>query len=577
MDAYDSVGPIWYAAQFYAKPLGAVELRVMARREDGDMEEATPEEAALLDRIRGPLGGGRALLQAQYGRLRFLNGECYLLVTVNADGDEVWEIVSVFEVEVRDGRVFRDTGAGKVEYRDVSADPPTAIGTGEAVVYRLWKPHPRRSGVADSPLRAVLDDAEEFRLLSLSVRARARSRAAGAGVLLYPDEVSIAAPFVDAPDDDPDADPFMRVLTDALMAPIADPGAASGVVPITLSVPGDTIEQFRHLDLRPASAYEEKDLRDEALRRIATGLDLPPEVLLGTADVNHWGSWLISEKEWKSHVEPVCREMCEDLTSVYLRPAARAAGLARAEDLVVWYDETAAVMPPDRTEDAKDAYDRYAISADALRRAGGFDDEDAPDDDELVRRIAIDTGDSTLLTTGEPAPTPEPVAPTPPGAPQAPVDGAEPADAGEVDPSPPDPAATATAALTGRLTAAADLVFDRARHLAGQRVLGRGQRDWRNQPPAILAGAAPGDVPRLLAQHAMWDASRFGDPDTLVAGAGRGAEARIVAWGVEPTTARLLVAAVERYAADTLLLERPDAMPPEVRALCVQGGMLVSA
>lgn len=577
MDRYDDCGPIWYAAQFYAKPLSKVELVVKRRdAETGDLSDAPPVVAALLDRIAGPGDGGRSLLQSQYGKLRFLCGECYLLVTFDdAAQREVWEVVSVAEVAVKDGKVVRDNGIRKDEYRDVSTDPPAALGGDEAVVYRLWNPHPRKSGLADAPMRAVLDDADEFRLLSLAVRSRATSRAAGAGLLLYPDEASLAPAVVD-PDDDPDADPFMRLLVDAMMAPISEPGAASAVVPITVRVPSDMIEHFRHIDLRPQSAYEEKDLRDEALRRIATGLDLPPEVLLGTADVNHWGSWLISEKEWQTHVEPVCRQMCEELTSLYLRPAARAAGVADFDEYVVWYDASAAVLPTDQTADAREAFDRYAISAEALRRAGGFDEVDAPTVDELVRRIALDTGDATLLATGEVAEVED--APDAedgdddPADPEMPDDDAEadPDEAGDVDAAPP-----AASGLAAKLEAAADLVVDRARLVAGQRVLSRAAKTWRASPPACVAGAAPADVPRLLAQSAMWSVDAFGDPDALVAGAGRMVEARLAAWGIETTTARLLVAAAERFAADTLLVERPAELPPEVVGLCQVGGTLL--
>lgn len=574
LDRYDDCGPIWYAAQFYAKPLSKVELVVRVRSDEGELSDAPDAAVALLDRIAGPGDGGRSLLQSQYGKLRFLCGECYLLVTVQA-GREVWEVVSVAEVAVKDGKVLRDNGLTKVEYEDVSAAPPASLEERQAVVYRLWNPHPRKSALADAPMRAVLDDADEFRLLSLAVRSRATSRAAGAGLLLYPEEASMAPVTVD-PDDDPDADPFLRTLVESMMAPISEPGSASAVVPITVRVPSDMIEHFRHIDLRPQSAYEEKDLRDEALRRIATGLDLPPEVLLGTADVNHWGSWLISEKEWQTHVEPVCRAFCEELTSLYLRPAAKAAGLANADRLVVWYDESAVVLPPDQTADAKEAYDRYAISAETLRRVAGFDDEDAPSDDELVRRIALDTGDATLLTTGEVEEV-EQDGTDPEDGDAAPDDAVEPDEAGDAEQEPPEEGdgSAMAASLAAKLEAAADLVVDRARLVAGQRVLSRGAKTWRASPPACLAGAAPSDVPRLLSQSAMWSVDTYGDPDALVAGAGRMVEARLAAWGVETTTARLLVAAAERFAADTLLGERPDALPVEVVGLCQVGGTLL--
>ncbi len=53
------------------------------------------------------------------------------------------------------------------------------------------------------------------------------------------------------------------------------------------------------------------------------------------------------------------------------------------------YDSGELVARPNRAQDAKDAHDRWTISDAALRTATGFSDNDAPDDEELTRRIKI--------------------------------------------------------------------------------------------------------------------------------------------------------------------------------------------
>src|SRR3546814_17159695 len=52
---------------------------------------------------------------------------------------------------------------------------------------------------------------------------------------------------------------------------------------------------------------ETRELREEAIRRLALGQDAPPELLLGVGNMNHWGAWLVQADTNNTHVEPPLR------------------------------------------------------------------------------------------------------------------------------------------------------------------------------------------------------------------------------------------------------------------------------
>jgi hypothetical protein len=121
-------------------------------------------------------------------------------------------------------------------------------------------------------------------------------------------------------------------------------------------------------------------LREEAIRRLALGLDAPPEVLLGTAAQNHWGAWLVREDVVSTHLEPPLALICDALTTQYLQPVLVGGGMDPdlARRYVVWYDVSHLVSRPNRFADAAVLYEKGVIGDAAFRQAGGFGDEDAP-------------------------------------------------------------------------------------------------------------------------------------------------------------------------------------------------------
>ena len=310
---YEIVGELKYAAGFYARALSQLEIFAGEIDENGDIVPTKNEVVKqAVARIRDPGGVGRSGMLENYGRLMFLTGESYLFVTINARTKvEQWEILSTDEVRLLDGLYTRfkapqliatqfqpapDGVFEPVGYAPGTDGPePIKDENGDvrqAVAYRIWKRNPRFSGLADSTVMGALDILEELVLLTQAVRARARSRLAGSGILFIDDRIT-TRPQEATPDEDAQEDIFLADLTEAMTKPILNEGTAGAVVPLIarVKVPegmklSDLVYHLQIID--PLQVYPETGLRMECIRRLAISLDMPPEVLLGTSDVNHW-------------------------------------------------------------------------------------------------------------------------------------------------------------------------------------------------------------------------------------------------------------------------------------------------
>ncbi|WP_239405357.1 hypothetical protein [Frankia sp. Cj3] len=395
----DLLPPIHYANTFLGRACSRMRLFAAAYTDDPKappipVEDATDLPAGLADAAAAAmarLGSGRmatAALMNSYTVNLSVPGECYLLGRDETYVGESWEIRSIDEIVTTDKGYY---------LRDLPADPSDHSIKGEllppdAYIARLWQPHPRWRALADSPARAILEPCEELLWLSRGIRAAAKSRAMTNGILLVPDELTIMQ--ADESDDSENGDPFMDALTRALVAPLTDEGSPSSVVPLALRGPGAILAMIQHLRLDREIDKTSIGRCAELIREIAIGIDLPSEVLLGVADVNHWTAWQIDDSTFKYHVEPVVQREVDGLTAGYFWPTLAAEGFTPAEyrRVVIWYDPTELVTHPDRTEDALKLWDRHAISNEALRGVAGFGDDDEPSGDEIVERIALRLG-----------------------------------------------------------------------------------------------------------------------------------------------------------------------------------------
>lgn len=309
-------------------------------------------------------------------------------VIAPGSGDKVnleemtWHAMSVSEVQISAGSVTLNIGDGS----------PTKVPEDRVMLIRVWRPDPERWWQADSPVRSNLPVIRELVGLTKHIGASIDSRLAGAGLLVLPQSVEVVPP---TDPDNPDAPVpgVVDALMDAMLTPIQDRDSAAAVVPLIMKVPdevaaeigqGNLIQFFTEFDERS------KELRDEAIRRLALGLDAPAEVLLGLSTANHWTGWAIEESTVKTHIDPVLALICDALTTQYLWPVLESLGVPDARDYVVWFDTVDLTLRPNRTAEATALYDKGELSGAALRREAGFGDEDAPLELEPHVRLALD-------------------------------------------------------------------------------------------------------------------------------------------------------------------------------------------
>jgi len=594
---YDLIGEVNYSAQFYARMLGQLELYASEQNADGDwVRSEDPDAVAALDRIQDPGGGGRSGLLEAYGRLMFLTGESYLVVTEDEEtGEEQWEFLSTDELRPISGGYYMRYRAPTLfvqEYRSPPDDLYEPLDPEQAVVYRIWQRHPRFSAYATCTMFGVLDIAEELVLLTQAVRARARSRLAGSGILAISDEFS-AVPLEPVPDEDATEDPFMDDLVNSMMTAISKEGSASAVVPIVVRGPTEAVKDgIKHIQIiDPTQVYPETGLRMECIKRLAIGLDMPPEQLLGMSDASHWTVWMIDESTWKAHGQPKAQQLCSDLNQTYFQPYLREElGRADWKKFRIAYDAAAVINHPDRTRDAKDLYDREIISKAAVRAAANFDEADAMPKAELAERVGIKTRDSSLAWFGEPAPrggavevAPGEIVSDQAGDIATKPEGAKSGAEVEKGPPPGGPpqqeddvpdteliggalserelrnAARASVMFQARLMGGIELALMRAREAAGNRI-----RSYARRNPDVLAlldGVRTSEVAAVLGPEVV-RSLKAPDATQLVAGTSDLIADALRLWGVEdPEAARLLAAQVEAHAANTLFDRYPGPLP----------------
>jgi hypothetical protein len=376
---YDVIGEFRFACAWVGNVLSRAVLHV-ARNGD----RATDGDA--VDALNSLFGGpeGQKEMFRQLGVQFTVAGEGYI---VGEDGgekpDDQWWVVAASELS-KNGDEWK---IGKKEIKN-------------PLVVRLWRPHPRVNGAPDSPSRAVLPVLSEIDGLTKHVAAQIDSRLAGAGILLLPDNISFAT--TSTVKTDPDGgeqqnlalDPFLDELMQTMMTAIANRADASALVPILLQANGEYLDKVRHLTFSTPLDEQAIQLRQEAIRRLALGMDMPPEVLTGTGEVNHWGAWQIEDASIKAHTEPLLQIIVSSLTEGYLWPYLEGTGMDPAEVREFTFVADTAMMRlrPDRSKEAMELYDRGVLSEQAVITETGFQPADGMNEEQrrdfFTRKVA---------------------------------------------------------------------------------------------------------------------------------------------------------------------------------------------
>lgn len=377
---FDTVGELRYAAGWIGAAMSRVTLTVQQRT--GISYEPVTDGPAVeaLDQLFGGPTGQSQMLDV-LGIHLTVPGESFVIgEPQGGDKPDQWFVASTQELAFSTGGLWRYTeGDGRM--RELHPD---------TLVIRIWRPHPRLAWLADSAVRACLPVLRELEQLSKHVAANIDSRLAGAGLLLLPSEMTFNTPG-GTPEvivDEPDQDPFLRALTEAMITPIEDRSSAAAVVPVIVKAPGSVLDSAKLITFSTPFDEQTRVLREEAIRRLALGMDMPPEVLLGQAQATHWTAWQIEESALKMHIEPLAALTCAGFSQQFLWPALESMGVENAHDYRIHFDTSELRIRPNHANEAVQLYDRLELSGSALRRETGFDEGDAPKVDELRLMLA---------------------------------------------------------------------------------------------------------------------------------------------------------------------------------------------
>lgn len=531
----DELGELGFAHDFVRQAMARIRIIVGIIPEDDPEGMPTPlteenlPEGLDIDLCRGILD----LLQpfttfmGDVSHKLDIPGECHVGIyddpnfvrqpgVIGGDAPTICRVFSNDELVAQDGGQGQSKWAIKKHENDSKPEPLPA----DAFLFRVWNPHGRWSDLPISPMRRLLGVCDELMLLTQMIRGIARSRVAmNGGILAIPEELEIVTtteddtePAGDGGDGETDASSFIDDFIRAALTAMADHESAAAALPLIVRGRAEWLEKIKMIEIGRTLEETLLKIRAELLERIANGLNLPREIVLGVGGTNHWNADQIDEQTWHVHLEPRAMNVCAATTEAFYRPQLRAHEVPEnyVRRLVVWYDPTWFIGPADQDEAADAGLDNYAISLETWRRVRGFTEADAPDDEEIARRIAWKAAENAAKTPpafgGGGAPPEEGTQDTP--APEQPVDQA-----------PEDEALAAAGAVPGmgrlgrrlvgierdtraRLQQAVDSAAARALERAGVKVnnavSNARDRSLKDSLKAQIASTPAAEIPRVL-------------------------------------------------------------------------------
>jgi len=400
---YETVPEVGAYADWISNAMSGARLYAGRVGPDGEILPGNDTDRAsqLVESIAGGPAGQGVFLGATGTQLA-VAGDLWVVIvpSVNATpdnpmaddlADDKWYVLSTEEVVVQRGKIKVTIEGDELEIPEFDPDDPPDANA--PVYFRIWKPSPRKQQLATSPVIRSAVILEELRLLNAAVAAIARSRITGRGVLLVP----AGTRFPVQPGQDQAEDSLLDTFIEVASTAIREPESAAATVPIVLELPADVIGDVRWLQFASEFDSMALQLRDEAVRRFATGADVPAEVLLGLGDASHWGAWAITAEALRMGAEPRLGLVCQALTSEWLRPILEAEGEPDAGEWLVWYDTSGLRSSSNKGASALEAFKLGLINGPAARRELGFTEADAPG----AEATAQDAGTEGAVPTTE--------------------------------------------------------------------------------------------------------------------------------------------------------------------------------
>jgi len=392
---YRNIGEFRYSCDWIGSMLSKALIHVTVETVDG-IEKVT--DGSALDYLSALFGNadGRAEMFRMVGIHMSVTGECYIVGYPDpdpfGDGEDKWEVTASTKC-LRPSVDHEPWSVNDVVLTDVNPDDVTAI--------RIWRPDPLQPRYSISPTRSVLSTLRQLHKLGQYISAQLDSRLAGAGILLMPDTMTLPpapvaegqSPLVKSANN---ADELMSILMEAMTSSLIDQDSAAAKVPIVVTASAESIAAVKHLTFWSELDQHAAELRKEAIGRLALGMDVPPEVLQGASDSNHWSAWQADESAIKAHAEPLLKIITTALGSGYLRPLLSVDADYEGERLSAYSiaaDTSEMRLRPNRSKEAIELHALGVLSDEALLRECGFDPDDLPTTEGLAawltRKVAL--------------------------------------------------------------------------------------------------------------------------------------------------------------------------------------------
>lgn len=411
-DAYyytDEVGEVGYVHNLAANTFAACNLRLKQRnRQTDELEDCEDPRALRVDKAFVGPRGGRTELMRRAALNKRIAGEVYLLGTPedHEDGSTkagnqgtglLWEFVSCREL-VTDvqGQTWRNVD-GTFSGRQLVDRKTTFIA-------RWWTSSPEFSALPDTAMKRAIPACRKMVMLNGVIEAAIKSRLS-ADIMAVPDGMTFAGqsedPNADA-DPDGDIDPFVETLFEHLTAPVEDRASAASLVPLVVRGTPADIEALKMMGIGHDLVAWAMPLYEKVLESIGHTLDIPPEMLKGKGELNHWTGYSVDDQFVSKHVIPEGEDFAEWATTSYLRPMLVAfEGLTEeeAEDFVWEFDPSDIQTNADAGTTAITLHREGLLGGVATVTANGFTEADMPTPEEQAIRLLRDLimQDPTLI------------------------------------------------------------------------------------------------------------------------------------------------------------------------------------
>ena len=232
-------------------------------------------------------------------------------------------------------------------------------------MFRVWNEDFEDPTLADSPVRACLDALGEIERATKKIRNADQSRLLNNGMLMVPSEASLPDSQAPTAADQPGtpapaatkkvAASLQRMIVQAAEHSNRDENSMAALIPIVVAAPGEHIGKVEHIEFSKEVTKTAVDIRNNAITRLARGLDVSPEQLLAEGNSNHWTDWLRSDQDVKLHITPVMEVLCQAIYTCTIANMLEQAGVDPSK-YTLWFDTSQLTKDPDLTDEAKDTY-----------------------------------------------------------------------------------------------------------------------------------------------------------------------------------------------------------------------------